>query len=228
MNSRLTPKYKLKTFTADRRLLAAVTLIAASLCSASASADLVYTFVSDDAMAGTGYGFSGTITTDGTTGSFTDSSSFNAIVTGWSITLTTPDAVDGNSSEVLSGPGPGGPLWSLNNPSGTDAVLNVTPTRMELTSGTVPISFIGLSISSPGFGTIGASGLSFAGPFPGGFGIPDNLGSISVNDNSETPGNGSANFGTLTSLTIATAVPEPSSIVLLGLATGWIGLRRRR
>ena len=58
---------------------------------------IVYTLIPDTGLTD-GYGFSGTVTTDGSIGTFTDASA----ITDWNITILTPDGVDGVASQVLT------------------------------------------------------------------------------------------------------------------------------
>ena len=77
----------------------ALGIILAFWCVQSVSADVVYTLVSDSPQFDSSpYGFSGTITTDGSFGSFANAD----IITDWDITITTLAGVDGDVTEELN------------------------------------------------------------------------------------------------------------------------------
>ena len=102
-----------------------------SVSSASFGAAVVYRLVehqltnSNHPAAGLDFGFSGTITTDGSLGNFADTSP----ITSWSILATTPGESDGETTE----------LWAPSN-SGlgsriTQPTLRVTPDSISLITG---------------------------------------------------------------------------------------------
>jgi hypothetical protein len=163
---------------------------------------------------GSPYGFSGTITTDGSIGSFTDVD----FITDWSITLETPGD-DGILTQVLSRvDGPFGNFESVHGGDG-DFVVTATdisiassgtslPTRLRL--GTIP-------------GDLGDTFIDWSSPGWAGFFLK---GGIKIHDFDSTPPNSDFHvFGSPLSVPVATggiAIPEPSSF--LALSWGALGL----
>ena len=181
----------------------------------SSAANIVYTLA--DPGLTDGYGFSGTITTDGSLGFF----STTAPVLSWDITLSTPGVVDGISLQTLN-PGnsvlttsfiPAGAGIELTSttfylvpsatlPTSADLVFDVNPTPAE--------GFERLSY------TIGGGG--------GGLGSQ-----IISSDLGETPASSSVQgVHDATGVLVGTAIPEPNSVLLLVVGLGLVGYRRRR
>ena len=86
-------------------------------------ANITYQITADPGLAN-GYGYSGTITTDGTLGSFSSGQALPII--DWSITLTTPDGNDGVSERILT------PLNSYFQMFATDIGARFTETQIIL------------------------------------------------------------------------------------------------
>ena len=109
------------------RLLFAVVLLLA--VGRPAVGQIVYTLVEPVHFAGSPYGFSGTVTTDGSTGVLTTVD----FVTSWSIMVFTPGDVDGVTAELLD---PTNSTVSLE--LGTAAGVIVTPESISFPLGLTP------------------------------------------------------------------------------------------
>lgn len=178
-----------------------------------AHADIIYT-ITPKTLGADGYGFSGTITTDGSLGLFSDLTH----ITNWAITLNTPSAADGIGTHELN----------MGNSSSTfdfgdGAQLSLTPTEFAFTPTAAVVTQDTMRFASTGDPTGDYIEFFSAGPVA--------LSSqIQIRDGSENPslglGGGSAAGN---NLVIATAVPEPTSSFLVTVgAFGLLAFRRRR
>ena len=178
-------------------------------------ANIVYT-LSDPGLSN-GFGFSGTVTTDGSLGYFSTA----APILSWDITLSTPSGVDGVGLQTLT-PGnstvvtsfiPVGAGIQLTSttfylvpsatlPTSADLVFDVNPTPAE--------GFERLSY------TIGGGG--------GGLGSQ-----VISSDQGETPASSSVQgIHDATGVLIGTAIPEPSALILTLFAGLVFTLQRER
>jgi hypothetical protein len=199
-----------------------VACMAVATLTASAAAAKVYTLVSDSPdFDDSPYGFSGTITTDGRIGFFLDAS----FITDWSITVETPGEVDGVKTQTLTPAG--GSTVSLLGPR---RLIAVTPTSISLPHSVEPFTFLDFSAVAPHGEFIrfqapySVALITATGSLPGFLGAP---GEILVTDSSEV---GSSNHrARYDVMLIATAIPEPSSLVLLAMlkVVGFSFHRRR-
>ena len=142
-----------------------------------------------------GYAFSGTITTDGSTGNFTSASA----ITDYTITLITPDEVDGISEQVLT---PSNSALTLDGDFVT-ATLQITATEIRLTPDILDDGIV-LSFFASG----NNERLIF-------LGASNNTGpNINIQDISETPSIGVVANSLNDTLTIATvmAITEPTAV----------------
>jgi|GEM_PF-4055978 len=181
----------------------------------AASASNLYTLVSDSPQFdNSGFGFSGTITTDGRTGVFSDVS----FIKDWSITLETP-GFDGNSSLTLTPSN--SPIQFFRNQMG----------NIEVTSNSIMILQSGdLRGSALSFGSTSslstATSIDWQGP-SNEASIPDR-GIIGIVDNDDTPFEIDFEFGDVAAIPVATAVPEPSALFIWSLAMVGLGAYRYR
>ena len=179
------------------RLAAAVLSL---LACHTACAQIVYTLNQPALFDSSPYGFSGTITTDGSTGSFASVD----FITSWSIVVRTPATVDGVATELLD---PTNSSISLNIANTTGLV--VTEESLSLPLGLPPLAT--LSWSTP----MNATVLQFNNR-------AGTEGAVSVQDASEpNPGLGIVARGS----PIASGgvrVPEPSAVAII--ATSLIAL----
>lgn len=155
------------------------------------------------------YGFTGLITTDGTTGLLTDAD----FIVAWSINVLTPSTTDGVSSELLTQANSSVSLF-LDNTAG----LRVTPISISMppTHGP-PLAM--LSFSTPNDDTR----LTYTNRFTDGQGIGAG---VAIFDQSED--NPALGF-VLPGLPIAVVVPEPSPLLLImGFALGALIIYRNR
>lgn len=179
-----------------------------------------YTLISDSPQLDESpYGFSGTITTDGSLGSFTDVD----FIMDWSITLATPGD-DGVFTQVFT---PVDSRLEFVHGSGGDFVVSPTDIDISSTNTSLPTRLrLGQLFSDPGDTFIDWSGPGWAGAFiKGGIKIH--------NVDSTPPDSGFQVFGSPFFLPVATGgvtIPEPPS--LLTLLLGALGvthvLRNRR
>ena len=192
------------------RLVVSLCLLAIALPNGIASATLVYT-LSDPGLPN-GYGFSGTITTDGSLGNFSTS----APIIDWTITLLTPAGVDGVASQVIT-PSNSTLADTLSFSPG----LLLTPTTMEL-----PPTGVLLTANSIGFNTPASAEVL---QFSGGDGVLNIVPAIQMVDVSETPAFESFIAGGPTdTMIVATVIPEPGGLLLACSALLSLGLRTRR
>ena len=191
-----------------RQVFSALVLV---VCSSSAYAvDRVYTLVPDTPFDGSPYGFSGTITTDGSTGYFSDVS----FIRDWSITVETPSLFDGVSTELFTSASP--PLLRTFQHSGffPCECLHVTESSISLVAVGSPRTNLNLGIGREGiflYPTI----ISWNGPYSTSAAF---VGSVNIGDRGESPSSETRNFGDLLSLQVATngvAIPEPATLFLL-------------
>lgn len=168
--------------------------------------NITYQITADPGLAN-GYGYSGTVTTDGTLGNFASGQPLPII--DWSITLTTPDATDGVSERIL------------------------TPLNSYLSSGpgAWPIQFTATQIILPDGVTTG-SGMGFINHTDGAFesffaysAVEGAGGGISINDASEFPFGASWNEPTPADFVFATAITHPQlridSVAPAGASLSW-------
>ena len=166
-----------------------------------------------------GYGFSGTIVTDGATGSFSDASH----ITSWNITLNTPAGNDGVATQVLT-------LANsfLTFTFSTGGTLDISATSLSMPAANGPISLLQFSTTAGQNPNNATEAISIASPDSSSL----NPGSILLRDESESVQISQRGLGTLSRITFATAaVPEPSSWCLgmiACLAAGTLRVARRR
>jgi hypothetical protein len=179
------------------------------LAAASPSHAGVYNLFPDPGFSD-GYGYFGTITTDGSVGDFTDTSP----IIDWSITLITPDALDGVVNRTLTAANStvrffddGGPLTITS----TSMVLPVSPVSEP--------SSLDFQISPDG----NFEKIAFFGAVPN---TADNQ-LIRVSDHTEDVPVAFFIFPEAEPFVFA-VVPEPSSLALLGLGGVVVLTRRKR
>lgn len=158
----------------------------------------VYTIISDPGI-GSDYSYSGTLTTDGSIGTF----SVATAITDWNINITTPGGVDGVVSQVLT---------------------PATSTKFHFPQGVGDIVITATSISILNSGVDNTTNLAFSAPTGESFTLegPKSTtltGFVSVSDVNEVPPYGSALIGDVVSAQVAYRIPEPgaASLSLLGL-----------
>ena len=202
-----------------RNSIISTTLVLMSACSCF-SQPRQYTLISDSPQFdGSPYGFSGTITTDGSLGSFADVS----FITDWSITLSTPGD-DGITTQVFTRE-ENTPLFANDSRfesvhgGGGDFVVSPSDIFMSSTDTSLPTKLrLGTIYGDPGDTFIDWSSPGWAGFFV--------EGGINIHDFDSTPPNSGFHvFGGPHSLPVATggvAIPEPSSFLTLSL--GALGL----
>lgn len=209
---------------AIRAILAFVVLLASPSAHA---ADRVYTLVPYE-FNDPRFAFSGTITTDGSTGTFSDAS----FIKDWSITVHTPSEVDGVAEEVFSsatGPSLTFKGWqTIQVTKDSISLIESAGYFSERTSLSLGASgFDATSISWNGAYTVYPEPGLVADLFPG----RRFLANVYIFDVGETPEIGTA-FLSADPLIVAAdgvAVPEPSAIVLTALgAFRLVSIHRRK
>lgn len=153
---------------------------------------VVYTLGPDPGLTG-GYGFSGTVTTDGTTGSFSDASE----ITSWDITLMTPGGVDGVTSQTLTEAT--STLFFFFQGTGQ---LVITATEISIVNSDID-NTTNLAFSN------GSEGLTFEGPKS-----TTLTGFVSMDDVTESPAFSSDVIGDAVSAPVAFVIPEPHALCL--------------
>jgi hypothetical protein len=197
-----------------RQLCLAPALVVLWASASAHAADRVYTLVPYE-LSDARFAFSGTITTDGSIGTFSDAS----FIKDWSITVQTPSEVDVVSMEVFSSAA--GQALTF---TGWES-LQVTNESISILESNGYVS--GRPSLSLGVPQVDPTSISWNGaytvyPQPGlvpsvysGRRFPAH---VSVFDVGETPASAYASFFSAESLTVATggvAVPEPAAIALL-------------
>ena len=167
----------------------------------------VYTLISDSGLTD-GYGFSGTVTTDGSLGTFSDA----IAILEWNITLQTPGGNDGVVSQGLTSAN----STILFSPVGSGD-LQITATELAITNS-------GENQTTNIFFRTPTEYVTFEGPIDGGL-----HGFATVSDGSEDPSFSSFFIGDGVSAVFASRIPEPGSFFLglLGAAVLGVGQRRR-
>lgn len=167
------------------------------------------------------YGYLGAITTDGTTGAFTDASA----ITDWSITLWTSGEVDGVFRQVLT---PENSVVSFTGPGKLDissTSIDLPYTEDVTVFSTLAFEAVGsdenLSFISPRIGLNPVIELSP--PYLPGF----SAGSASIYDASEIMVLSGLTFEGDLSVTVAIAIPEPSTAILCCLGASMSCMVRR-
>ena len=190
-----------------RNTIISTTLVLMSACSCFAQ-PRQYTLISDfPQFDGSPYGFSGTITTDGSLGSFADVS----FITDWSIALATPDD-DGVTTQVFT---PFDTSFESVHGGGGDFFVSATEIGIARTDTSLPTRLrLGTIYGDPGDTYIDWSSPGWAGFFL--------KGGIKIHDFDSTPPNSAFHvFGSPFSLPVATGgvvIPEPSSFLALSLS----------
>ena len=184
------------------------------LMSPSVSWGVVYEL--DEHVLPNGYGFSGTITTNGSIGFFDDPT---ALVTDWNIVLSTPGGMDGITSQILTSSNSVLSCFGCSTGGlGTGIESSLTSLSVRSDFGELTrFVFEGRPIPAEGLEVLE---FNYSG---------STSGSITVLDSGEASPQGFVSVPTLGGpFAIATAVPEPSSILFLGLAALGVAARRRQ
>lgn len=206
-----------KSLSRSVRVVAAACSLTLAAISIGPALATVYTLVPDSpGFDDSPFGFSGTITTDGSVGSFFDLS----FVTDWNITLETPGDVDGVTTQTLT-PGNGSMATLYGN-------LIVTPTVIRIPGNTLFSAILTFAAPEPG-----DEGLRFRVPYVPPLGTvdpdvvvdPPRAATIQVYDFGEENSLFSQSY---IFLTVATALPEPSSATAAMLAACALGFTPRR
>lgn len=188
--------------TASRLMLAPVTLL---LC-CPADAGMVYRLNESPYFEGSSFGFSGTVTTDGSLGLQTSVS----FIESWSITVRTPSAVDGVGEETLT---PANSTVSL--------ALNGDPgLTLSAQSISMPVKSFGIPATLTWSTANDETTLSFSNRFTDAQGIGAGE---SIYDSSESAGIGVV----LRDAPLASAVPEPAAAWLIA-SVAFCGRVQRR
>ena len=169
--------------------LALVSLLDPLLCPG-----MTYMLNQPDVFGAFPYGFSGTITTDGSTGLMTTTD----FVDSWSITVFTPDTVDGLSSETLT-PSNSAVSFSVSDSLGLEVSADAISMSEKLSTSAIPLATLTWATND------GNTTLQFTNRFTDRAGLGAG---VNVFDPSEQ----NATLGVvLEGFPIATLVPEPTT-----------------
>jgi hypothetical protein len=194
-----TPAAKVRTSVLSRMIFRCAGILLA-ITGRTACADIIYTLVQPVQFESSPYGFSGTVTTDGSVGNKTTLD----FIKSWSITVRTPATVDGVSSELFDPTNSTVSLFVSDTPG-----LMVTTESIKLSAGPLPLAT--LTWASPQDETR----LQYTNRFGTDLGV-------SVSDASELD----RGLGITAAGSPIASVPEPSIVLLLLIAIGSCICRR--